>query len=173
MSPSELESRKRDLIASIVLGSLLGLSILLAAALSGCGGSPYYTARQTLATTARLMASVDRELAEARVTTSDHIRMDPNSTLDQHRAAMQPFDEALAITMDIRDGLLATQSAIDAVERGEHEEWLSMLGCAVASIQRLYELIQRRGLFTPDATVESIVDPLIQLGAMQCQQGGE
>lgn len=171
MNRDDLHDRIANFVAVCSVGAIVALVMLLAAALTGCG-SPYHAARSTLATTARFMSAMDREIADARLATSDRVRNDPASTLDQHRAAMAPFEEALAVSLDVRDSLLAAQSAIDAAERGESGEWLGTVACAVAGIQRLYALIVRRELFFPDATVESIVDPLLALGAAQCTAEG-
>jgi hypothetical protein len=168
VNPVDLEVRKRELVAGVIFGALLGFSILLAAALTGCSAGPYYAARTTLATTARTMAAVDHELAQHRLETSDRITADPASTLAEHRAAMQPYDEALAVSLDVRDSLLAAQAAVDAAEKGEREEWLPMLGCVTAAVERLYALLRRRGLFEPDATLESVLNPLLEVGAQMC-----
>lgn len=145
-------------------------AIAIGGATSGCGASPYDVARTTLATGARVMAAVDRDLATQRVATAETIAADTASTRDEFRAALAPFDEALAVTLDTRESMLATQAGIDAAERGEASDWMGMLGCAALGVSRLVALADRRGLRLPD-DVRPLVETLLGLGATACPAG--
>lgn len=150
--------------------ALLGV-LAIGGTLVGCGASPYTTARTTLATGARLMANADRELAAQRIETAERIAADPAATAPVFDEAMAPFDEALAITLDVRDSMIATQAGIDAAERGEQSDWPAMLGCVALGTSQLVALADRRGLRIPPEARPFVV-AVLDLGASACPAGG-
>lgn len=144
---------------------------LVALMLVGCGATPYGVARTTLTASARILARADREFAEQRVERAQDIAADATSTRDEYRAAMAPFDEILLASMDVRDGMLAAQSSIDAAERGENSEWMMMLGCAALAASQFITIADRRGLQLPP-DIRPLAETLIGLGATACSRGG-
>lgn len=117
---------------------LLGVVALICAlaSLAGCV-SATETARHALEDTARLGSQIDRDMAAARIRVSEDIRARPDATRAEHDEAMRPFDDALAVTVEVRDGLLVAQAAIDAAEHAETEEWRPFMGCALAGLSKL------------------------------------
>lgn len=141
----------------------------LAVACIGCGASRYDVARSTLATSARIASIVDRSLAEERVRTAERLSDDPSATREEYRAAMRDFDVALEVSIETREGMLLTQDAIDAAERGESSRWAPMLGCVAVGLGRLVDFAQRRGLSLPDEA-RSIVEVIRAAGAAACTE---
>lgn len=160
-----IEWKRRSGAGVVLLGALVLGSVLM-----GCGGSPYSAARATLASTSRIMATVDRGFAEQRVATAERIAADPNSTREQFRAEMHVFDELLLASLDVRDTALGVQASIDGAERGEASDWLSAMGCFAVAVSRLIGIADRRGLQIPE-DLRPIVETVVNLGAVACNEG--
>lgn len=165
--------------AARTAGQVLGVLGILAfiAALSvcssGCGLTPAQAARHGLASTARLGAQIDRDLAAERIRRSEAIIARPEATRAEHDAAMAPFDEALAITTDVRDAHLAAEAALDAAEHGAAEAWRPLMSCVLAGLSSLVGIAARH-VALPDAVGETL-QLLAGLagGACPAPSGGE
>lgn len=124
--------------------ALVIFAAALSAAVSGCGLTPVQAARHGLAGTARIGARIDRDMAAERLRVSASIRERADATRAEHDAAMEPFDEALEVTVDVRDAHLTAQAALDAVEHGQERAWRPLMTCVLSATSRLVGIAARR-----------------------------
>lgn len=134
--------------------------VVIASTLSGCT-SAITVGRTTLDRTATVSARIDHEMAEARRRTSLEIRARPDATLEEHRAAMAPFDEALEVTRDVYDAMESTEVAFDAAEAGRDADWMGLGACVLGSFSELVSIAARH-IDIPDEAG----DVLLLLGAL-------
>jgi hypothetical protein len=120
------------------------LAIVVGASTLGCGASATTVARGALERVTAASARMDHSLAESRRERSAEIRARPDATLEEHRAAMAFYDEALEVTRDLRSSVLAAESAIDASEQGQQSDYFALFACVLSGLSELTAIATRR-----------------------------
>lgn len=144
-------------------GPATGLFFMLAIAvlpLVGCV-SATDIGRGVLDRTSYATARIDHELAESRRRTSAEIIARADATREEHRRAMRPYDHALDVTVDLRDSMLATEAAFDAVDAGRESDYMGLAACVLSSFAELVSIAARRVDVPDDAG-----DVLLALGGL-------
>lgn len=159
-SSSSSKPPRRPPPAGPATGLFFMLALLLAIAIPGCV-SATDVGRGILDRTSAASARIDHELAASRRRVSAEIIARADATREEHRRAMRPYDAALDVTLDLRESMLATENAIDAVDAGREGDYMGLAACVLASFAELVSIAARRVDVPDDAG-----DVLLALGGL-------
>jgi hypothetical protein len=151
----------RVLVVACIIGAL-------AFCTGGCGMSATDVGRHTLEKTATVSAVIDRAMAEARLETSARIRARADATLEEHQAAMAPFDESLEASRDLYNAHLAAEHAIDAYEHGTRGSWRETIPCVLEALSKTVEIATRHIDLPPE--VGELTLALASIAEGTCEQ---
>ena len=129
------------------------LICVVALTLSACGGVS--TARETLATTARIVRTVDVAEAAAYRIAADWCLADSDS-MDEYQACITPHNRIEQSLTAVNASLIATESAVDAYEAGDGGDFIGAFACVANAIDELIDSLVRAGIDLPDVLADGV-----------------
>ena len=126
---------------------------IAALALVGCAGVD--GARETLATTARIVRTVDVAESAAYRIAADWCLADSDSMSD-YQACIAPHNRIEQALTGANSALLATEAAIDAYEAGESGDYVGSFACIANAIDELIDSLVRAGVSLPAMLADGV-----------------